>query len=122
MVSYVRGGIWLEAGDPATAALFFEHASKLQPDNENYLAMLLHTLSLSDPDEAHRRTEAILGEPDKSRPLVVAHAANIEFKSLRNASETEANKRFQRLVPILESTIKQVRARRPRAPWIALPT
>jgi len=34
MVSYVRGEIWLEARDPATAALFFEHASKLQADND----------------------------------------------------------------------------------------
>jgi tetratricopeptide (TPR) repeat protein len=107
MVSYVRGAIWLEAGEPATAALFFEHASKLQPESENYLAMLLHTLSLFDPDEAHRRAEAILGEPDKSRPLIVAHAASIELKSLKNASETEANKRFQRLVPILESTVNR---------------
>ena len=69
--------------------------------------MLLHTLNLSDPDGAHRRAQAILEEPDKSRPVVVAHAANIEFKSLRNASEPEANKRFQRLVSILESTVKR---------------
>ena len=27
-VSYLRGSIWLEAGDPETAALFFGHASK----------------------------------------------------------------------------------------------
>jgi tetratricopeptide (TPR) repeat protein len=107
MGSYVRGGIWLEAGDPAIAALFFEHASKLQPDNENYLARLLHTLSLSDRDEAYRRAVGILREPDKSTPLVVAHAASIELISLRNASETEANKHFQRLVPILESTINR---------------
>jgi predicted Zn-dependent protease len=32
LLSYLRGTIWLEAGDPATAALFFEHASKLNPD------------------------------------------------------------------------------------------
>ena len=31
LVSNLRGSIWLEAGDAATAALFFEHASKLQP-------------------------------------------------------------------------------------------
>jgi hypothetical protein len=27
IVSYLRGAIWLEAGDPATAALFFAHAN-----------------------------------------------------------------------------------------------
>ena len=48
-VSYVRGEVWLEAGDPATAALFFEHASKLQPENENYPAMLLQALASLTP-------------------------------------------------------------------------
>jgi hypothetical protein len=33
LMSYLRGTVWLEAGDPATAALFFGHASKLQPEN-----------------------------------------------------------------------------------------
>ncbi len=107
LISYLRGAIWLEAGDPATAALFYEHASKLQPDNENYAAMFLHALNLSDADEAHRRAEAILGEPDKSPALVVAHAADIELKSLTTGSETDATKRLQRLVPILESTISR---------------
>jgi hypothetical protein len=32
LVSYLRGSIWLDAGDPATAALFFEHASKLNDE------------------------------------------------------------------------------------------
>ncbi len=35
LVSYLRGGIWLDAGDPAIAALFFEHASRLKLENEN---------------------------------------------------------------------------------------
>jgi hypothetical protein len=39
LVSYLRGSIWLAAGDPGTAALFFEHASRLQPGNESYLAL-----------------------------------------------------------------------------------
>lgn len=33
LVSYLRGTVWLEAGDPATAALFFQHAHKLNPVN-----------------------------------------------------------------------------------------
>ena len=112
-VSYVRGSIWLEAGDPATAALFYEHASELQPDNANYAARFLHALKLSDFGEAQRRAEAILGEPDKSPPLVVAYAAGIEFKSLTSASETEASKRFQRLVPILKSTVTRFEQQNP---------
>ena len=34
LVSYLRGTIWLEAGDPATAALCFQHAHKLNPGNQ----------------------------------------------------------------------------------------
>src|SRR5260370_22030810 len=41
LVSYLRGTIWLEAGDPATAALFFQHAHKLNSENSSYLAMYL---------------------------------------------------------------------------------
>jgi tetratricopeptide (TPR) repeat protein len=52
LVSYLRGSIWLEAGDPATAALFFEHAHKLCPDNENYLAMFLHARNIADPESS----------------------------------------------------------------------
>ena len=34
LVSYLRGSIWLQAGDPATAALFYEHAHNSQRDNQ----------------------------------------------------------------------------------------
>ena len=33
VLSYLRGFTWLGAGDPETAAIFFEHASELQPEN-----------------------------------------------------------------------------------------
>jgi tetratricopeptide (TPR) repeat protein len=60
LVSFLRGSIWLEAGDPETAMLFFEHASKQQPDNGNYQAMFLYALSISDPATAKMRVEQIL--------------------------------------------------------------
>ena len=63
LVSFLRGSIWLEAGDPETAALFFEHASKQHPDNGNYQAMFLYALSISDPRAARMRAEEILRGP-----------------------------------------------------------
>ena len=105
LVSYLRGSIWLEAGDPAAAALFFEHASKLQPENQNYPAMFMLALGRSDLDAARRRAEEILGEPDQWPPRVVALAVDIEFKSLKKTSESEAAKRLRRLMPILDSTL-----------------
>lgn len=57
LVSYLRGSIWLEAGDPETAVLFLEHAARLQPENGNYLALYLHTVDLVDPLVAQGRGE-----------------------------------------------------------------
>ncbi|HQU46511.1 MAG TPA: hypothetical protein PK867_27135 [Pirellulales bacterium] len=37
-LSYLRGVIWQEAGDAETAALFFEHAARLEPDNADNAA------------------------------------------------------------------------------------
>ena len=37
LLSYLRGATWLEAGDLATAAIFYKHASDLQPDNAKLL-------------------------------------------------------------------------------------
>ena len=39
-VSYLRGLIWQEAGDPQTAALFLQHAARLAPENKDYLLTL----------------------------------------------------------------------------------
>ena len=34
-LSYLRGVIWREAGDPETAAIFLEHAARLAPENRD---------------------------------------------------------------------------------------
>jgi tetratricopeptide (TPR) repeat protein len=44
LVSYLRGAIWREAGDPETAVLFFEHAVSLEPHNERFFTDLLTAL------------------------------------------------------------------------------
>jgi hypothetical protein len=44
ILSSLRGSIWLAAGDPEMAALFFEHAAKLQPDEGYYRALYVHAL------------------------------------------------------------------------------
>lgn len=60
MVSYLRGSIWLEAGDPATAALFFEHASKLNPGCEHDQYLLLNALGISDLSVGQERAAGTL--------------------------------------------------------------
>jgi hypothetical protein len=43
LISYLRGSIWLEAGDPEVAVVFIEHATRLEPDNSSYHALVLST-------------------------------------------------------------------------------
>jgi tetratricopeptide (TPR) repeat protein len=107
LVSYLRGSIWLEAGDPATAALFYEHAFNSQRDNENYLAMFLYALNIADPAAARKHAAEILQEPEKYSPVVVARAADIHFMAARTASETEAQRVFAFLEPILKNTVSR---------------
>src|SRR5437879_828042 len=48
-VSYLRGSIWLDAGDAATAALFLEHAANLAPANDNYQMVLQQASASAEP-------------------------------------------------------------------------
>jgi tetratricopeptide (TPR) repeat protein len=115
LVSYLRGSIWLEAGDPATAALFFEHASNLSPEIEGYQFLYLTALDRSDPSAGQKRATAILKSPDIFSPVVVSLAAEIEFKSAMAASETEAQQAVQRLEPILTNTLARFEQQDPNA-------
>lgn len=60
LVSCLRGFIWRAAGDADTAAVFFEHASRRELDNEKFQAVLLDILKTANPTETSVRAEAIL--------------------------------------------------------------
>jgi tetratricopeptide (TPR) repeat protein len=47
LVSYLRGSIWLEAGDPEVAVTFIAHATRLEPDNTSYHALVSGTEATS---------------------------------------------------------------------------
>jgi tetratricopeptide (TPR) repeat protein len=108
LVSYLRGSIWLEAGDPETAAVFYGHASELEPESGNYFALFLHALDMTDPGAARRRAEEVLRDHGKYPPVVVARAADVLFKSFRTALNAEARNGFRRLIPILEQTLIRI--------------
>ena len=44
MASYLRSSIWREAGDPATATLFYEHSRLSNPENGNDESLCLSAL------------------------------------------------------------------------------
>jgi len=109
LASYLRGTIWRAAGDAETAAVFFEHASRLEPGNDNYQALLLRVLKTADPKGAAVRAEEILRNSDARTPLVVVCAADIVFGSTKGASEPDATSTYRRLIPILERTLARMR-------------
>jgi tetratricopeptide (TPR) repeat protein len=108
VLSYLRGLVWLEGGDPEAAALFFGHATDLEPQNGSYLAFYLHALDLVDPTEAYKRSVEILQDSDNYSPCVVWRAADIEFKAIRLTPEAKSASGFQRLIPILERTLTRI--------------
>lgn len=111
LISYLRGTIWRAAGDAATAAVFFEHASQLDPDNENFQAVLLDTLKTADPGDAAIRAEVVLQDSEARTPAVVVYAADIIFGTVRGMSDAEATPTYRRLIPIVERTLARLEGR-----------
>jgi tetratricopeptide (TPR) repeat protein len=108
LLSYLRGLVWLESGDPETAALFFGHASHLELQNGSYLACYLHSLQLVNPAEASGRSEEILHDADNYPPIVVWRAADIVFKVIRQSVSVKTAFRIQTLVPVLERALARI--------------
>ncbi len=106
LMSYLRGTIWLEAGDPATAALFFQHAHKLNPENPSYLAMFLHALSLAAPPAALAEAEKILRDYRRFSPIAYVRAADIKLMSARLLSDVEGNQILQAIEPVLKEALR----------------
>jgi hypothetical protein len=53
-LSYLRGSIWLEAGNPDLAAMFCEYASESDRANSEYRTTYMRALAESDSDAAHK--------------------------------------------------------------------
>ena len=105
LVSYLRGSVWYDAGDRATAALFFQHAYKLDPNNFNYAAMFLSSLSSAAPDAALIEAEKILHDHRKVSSVIYVRAAEIKLMSARLLSDAEGNRIFAQLEPVLKDAM-----------------
>jgi len=108
LLSYLRGSALLVAGDPATALLFFEHASRLAPDSSNYFAIYLDTLRKVEPVAASALAEGIIADPANHTLPVLAHAVNAQFDLAKALLEDEANHFFEHLIPILSTAKSKI--------------
>jgi tetratricopeptide (TPR) repeat protein len=110
LVSYLRGAIWLEAGNPDVAAEFYRHASESDPTNANYRAIYFHALSESDPKAASVLAGEVLTDPEKHAPVVVARAADIRLNETRNTPDTTSERVHRELIPVLERNMARLEA------------
>jgi len=108
LLSYMRGSIWFEAGNPEVAAVFYGHASDSDPTNANYRAIYMHALAESDPDAAGKLAREVLADDEKHAPVVVARAADIRFNETRTASDADSAQLYRELVPILERNMARI--------------
>ncbi len=104
-LSYLRGSILLEAGQPLAAADFFLHAATLYPENKNFRFMWLAAIEKGDREVARREAELILQAPSEYPAKLVYKAADIIFASTRDLDTAEAERRTKELIPVFEETI-----------------
>jgi len=108
VLSYIRGSIWLAAGNADIATMFYGHAMENDPDNVNYQAIYLRALSESDTDSATNRANQILIDNVKYSPVVVSIAAEIRFNEIETASVADAAQICRDLTRILEKNLIRI--------------
>lgn len=109
LLSYLRGSIWLEAGNYDVAAVFFGHAAECDLSRPNYRALYLHAMAESDPNTARRLANQILDDDASNPPAVVAQAANVHFYEAKIGLNAESTTQLcRRLIPILERNKERI--------------
>ena len=105
LCSYLRGSIWMEAGDSATASVFFRHAADLDEHNVNYECLYLQTLHNAYPARADDLAQKILSEHASHRPGLVIKAAEIRFVATKTMSEVDSRPVVSEILNVLESIV-----------------
>jgi tetratricopeptide (TPR) repeat protein len=103
-LAYLRGQIWLDAGEFAIATEFLQRASELDPGNPNFRYITLHSLSKSDPDRAAGLARAILSDPRRNPPELVIKAADILIHQARTLPVDQTRRELKSLIPTLQDS------------------
>ena len=109
LLSFMRGRIWSDAGDPEVAVAFFEHAAKLDPKNPAYMVLHLCTLSIADPTSALKLAREIVGDEERYSPDLVTYAVDIIFKMTRGMDPVEEASTLRTIIPVLKRTLNRLR-------------
>jgi tetratricopeptide (TPR) repeat protein len=103
ILSFLRGTVWLAAGDSETATAFFQHAAQLDPNDGDFMHMYLCALRKSQPSIALTRAREIVYEAQTRHPVVLAEAANIFVASTLGMPPVDAHPVLQQSIHALES-------------------
>lgn len=114
-LSYLRGRIFSDVGLDDIAVRFFEHASQLEPADDDYRWVVLDTLGRFDIARAQGAADAILASGMETSDKVLLKAAESRFASTRDmAIEARALAR-RALIPVFERAIIGLEAGRNRS-------
>ncbi len=91
LLAYLRGTVWRGAGDRESAALFFEHAHRLEPENLEYF---IGYLKSADPSAVRRDIDRILDRPADLPATVVISAAAAAATRLQPGPSPEDSRRY----------------------------
>lgn len=106
-LSYFRGRVWQEGGEHKVAEVFFENATKLEPENDDYQSGRLYNLKGANPERAVEFAEAVLQASTGKSPVLVLNAAEIAFEDIQNRSEINDSE-YMRLIQILRETLTRI--------------
>jgi len=109
-LAYLRGRIWLDAGEYSIALVFLQRASELDPNNANYRYLTLHSLSLADPALAAERARAVLANPEGNPPALVIKAADIFSGQSRGRPADQSRQELKSLIPIVQNSVFRMEA------------
>jgi tetratricopeptide (TPR) repeat protein len=108
ILSYRRGRIWHEAGDDATANLFYGHAARLDP--RHFEHAYLHNLWSADDLEGRKLAREILAAREPHSVEIVITASAIVFLALREIPIFECREDLEVMASALERAISRARA------------
>ena len=103
-LAYLRGQIWLDAGEFAIATEFLQRASELDPGNPNFRYIALHSLWKSDPDRAAGLARVILSDPGRNPLELVLKAADILAHQARRLPADQTLRELKSVIPTLQDS------------------
>lgn len=111
-ICYFRGRCWEALREPRTALVFFRHAHRLAPYNEEYEAAELGALADANLKDGRDSVQWILNNTRESSPIVVMRACEIAFQDAqRSVDQDTARAVYEKLIHALHDALGNLQGR-----------